>query len=134
MISFSLTEHFACSQNRFSFLKRALALDMRVLTSFDSYLYFSAYTKNDGRELWRTKGNSEEVWLVSPGATPAGISDTDVAMHGASQDKGINPGILDSDQVRAERAEGQVSLIRDSGGPHQGKTSPIKICVESYAG
>merc|ERR1711871_20726 len=69
----------------------------KFLTSFDDYLYFSAYTKNDGRELWRTKGNSEEVWLVSPGSTPAGIADTPVAVHGASQDKGINPGILDSD-------------------------------------
>merc|ERR1711871_1503669 len=68
----------------------------KFLTSFDDYLYFSAYTKNDGRELWRTKGNSEEVWLVSPGSTPAGIADISVAVHSASQDKGINPGILDS--------------------------------------
>jgi ELWxxDGT repeat protein len=60
----------------------------KFLTSFGNYLYFSAYTRVDGRELWRTKGHNigeaEMVSLLSSGIYPGSKSSdpTDLTVAG----------------------------------------------------
>jgi ELWxxDGT repeat protein len=63
-------------------------LRLQFLTSFGSYLYFSAVTRSEGRELWRTRGSligeAELVSLSSTGisAGALGSNPTDLTVAG----------------------------------------------------